>query len=251
MTSDDLLPKAPLFPSTHWSSIEATRKTGTASDLQALGKLLMRYESTLLWYLKSKFSYSREEAQDLFQDFIHHRVVKKELFAKIQPLKGHQFRKFLLLTLHTFVVSQYRRRNALKRRPVNGLTSLDEFLETQALPAEPHHSKAFDVEWAKEVVARALHRMHEECKATRRMDIWGVFNNRLRKPILEGHVVQPYDELVQEFGFNSPSQAHNALVTGKRAFAKSLHAVVAEYTLNTSAIDQEIRELQFILSHAE
>jgi hypothetical protein len=239
------------FPSTHWSSIFAASSQDTEAGLKALGKLLSRYQPALTSYLEKKFFYNPEEAKDILHDFILNNVLKKDLISKIKPMKGYQFRRFLLCSLHTFTVSDYRRKTALKRKPRNGLTSLDEIADTDATLSVPPQSEEFDIAWAKTVISEALRRMHEDCKASSRLDIWGVFENRLLRPLLEGKELQPYEQLVQEFGFKSPAQAHNVLVTAKRAFARCLEQVVGEYAAEPSAVQQEIRELQLILCHAK
>jgi hypothetical protein len=239
------------FPSTHWSSILAAGTHDTEDGLKALGKLLSRYEPALTGYLEKKFFYNPEEAKDIFQEFILQNVLKRELISKIRPMKGYQFRRFLLCSLHTFTVSDYRRKTALKRKPRNGLTSLDEIADTDASLSVAPQSEEFDVAWAKTVISEALRRMHEDCKANNRLDIWGVFENRLLRPLLEGQELQSYEDLVREFGFKSPAQAHNVLVTAKRAFARCLEQIVGEYAVEPNAVQQEIRELQLILCHAK
>jgi hypothetical protein len=53
---------------------------------------------------------------------------------------------------------------------------------------------------------------------------------------------------VEKFGFRSPTEASNALVTAKRMFVRALRAVVAEYARDENGIDREIEELRAILS---
>lgn len=243
-------PKPAGFPSTHWSSVLAAAESTSEKGLQALGNLLTRYQPALTFYLQKKFFYKEEEAKDIFHDFVLQNILKRELISQLRPMKGYEFRRFLLCSLHTFAISQYRRRTAQKRRPTEGLTSLDELTDVDLNSGETPKSGDFDVAWARTVLQEALRRMYQECRTTNRMDIWGVFENRLRKPLLEGKPLQPYDELVKEFGFKSPAQAHNVLVTAKRSFARCLEQVVGEYALDKNAVEAEIRELQVILSHS-
>ena len=238
------------FPSTHWTTIIAAGKRETDAGLKALGKFLSRYEPALTSYLRRKFFYNEDEAKDLFHDFILQNVLRKELLAQARPMKGYQFRKFLLCAIHTFAVSEYRRRTALKRKPAQGLSSLEDLTETEFTSTDPTQSEEFDVAWARNVLTEALRRMHAECKATSRMDVWGVFENRLLGPMLEGRESQPYDQLVRQFGLKSPAQAHNVLVTAKRTFTRCLQQAVGEYAPDENAVQLEIRELQIILSHA-
>jgi hypothetical protein len=52
-----------------------------------------------------------------------------------------------------------------------------------------------------------------------------------------------YDELLNEFGFDSPAQASNALITVKRHFQRVLRQVVAEYADSEEQITEEIADL--------
>src|SRR6201999_3451227 len=87
----------------------------------------------------------------------------------------------------------------------------------------------FDVAWARQLLAEAIRRTKEECTASGRADVWGVFETRVLDPMLHDAEPLGYDELVKRFGLTSPTQASNLLVTGKRTFARVLRALVAEY----------------------
>jgi len=95
-----------------------------------------------------------------------------------------------------------------------------------------------------------LQRTQTECEATGRTNFWGLFEVRVVGPLLRGEPPPAYDELVARFGFQSPLQASNALTTAKRIFTRALHAVVAEYAESEEAVEEELRELRAILSHA-
>ncbi len=237
------------FPSTHWSSVLAAGGPGGEEGLKVLGNLLKRYQAALVGYIRRKFLCKEEEAADLFQEFVLQIVLKKELIRQAQPTKGYQFRKFLLSSLHKFAISEYRRRNAKKRAPVSGLSSLDEISENHQEIAADDTGDEFDVAWARAILGEALTRMKEECEQTSRSEVWGVFDHRLRRPILDGAEVLPYEELVERYHFTSPAQAHNVLVTAKRMFARHLRLVISEYVADESATEVELRELQLILSH--
>jgi hypothetical protein len=56
--------------------------------------------------------------------------------------------------------------------------------------------------------------------------------------------------VVVRFGFKSPTEASNALVTAKRMFVRALRSVVAEYATDEAGINGEIEELRAILSRA-
>ena len=90
--------------------------------------------------------------------------------------------------------------------------------------------------------------MKAETKSNQRDDIWGVFESRILLPTTEGRPVVDYQDLVQKFGFRSPTQAANALITGKRMYTRILRSVVAEYALNEEDAEAEIRDLERVLA---
>lgn len=247
-----LFPSAPetnRFPEPAWSSIVAAMDAENDHDRKALGDLLTTYRASLLSYLENKFFYTADFAEDLLHDFILH-LIKSDLLAKFRPAKSNDFKKYLLCTLHTFAVSQYRRRTTLKRKPTNGLVALDELVETQHPTVAGDVTSGLDVEWAQEILSEALQRMRKDCEANGRSDIWRVFENRLLKPILDGDEPQGYEDLVREFKMASPAQAHNLLITAKRSCARFINEVVREHTIAQSGAEDGIQQLECIFSEA-
>ena len=80
--------------------------------------------------------------------------------------------------------------------------------------------------------------------------MWGVFECRVAEPTLQGSPPADYAELVRRFHLQSPSQASNVLMTGKRMYARALRAVVGEYAEDRQEIESEIEELRQILAGA-
>ena len=90
--------------------------------------------------------------------------------------------------------------------------------------------------------------MRDECEKSGRADVWGVFQSRLLAPILEGVEPIPYEDLVRQWGLQSPSHASNLLITAKRMFARAIRVVVGEYVAGGDDSESEIRELMEILA---
>ena len=80
------------------------------------------------------------------------------------------------------------------------------------------------------------------------MQLWGIFESRVVGPTLEGALPVDYAHLVEQFGFQSPSQASNALTTAKRMYARALRSAVGRYAQNEEEIEAEIKELKEILA---
>lgn len=237
------------FPSFKWPRIAAAMDSSTEAGAKALGDLLMEYRTALAGYLETKFFYDPHQAEDLVAEFILH-LIKNNLLARFRRIQGADFNKFVICLLHTFAISQHRRKTTLKRRPAKGFTSLDDLPEQEAPYVDRELWNVLDLEWARNVLAEALGRMKNDCAANNRRDIWGIFEHRLLKPIFEGEKPQPYSALVREFNLSSPAQAHNLLITAKRSCARFILQVTGEYTAAKKNREPVLEELECIFSAA-
>ena len=216
-----------------------------ARHSDAMQTLMLRYLPALKIHLICRWRVSVEQAEDWLQEFLSVKVVEQRLIGQASKEKG-RFRNFLRATLDAFVISQMRRENARKRR-ARHITDLDA-AEREPHACGPEPTDAFDMAWAREVISQAVDQMRAECEKSNRCDLWGLFQTRVLGPIADGTPVPPYQELVERFGYRSPLQAANALVTAKRMFQRNLRAVLAEYVEEEAEIDNEISELQSILA---
>jgi len=231
------------LPSTHWSEIASASHNRQQKGREALDCLLIRYQAALLAHISLKFRATEDVAQDLLQSFVAEKILENELLAQANPARG-RFRTFLLNALDRFVVSQQRKERAQKRAPGAGFVPLDRLQtkdEPQWLDPPDHRAEAL---WAQAVIAAALLNMRNECETSNHMDIWGVFEGRLLSAVLEDSPGTGYEELIQRFGFKSPSHAFNALNTAKRMFKRHLRSVIAEYARGDREVEEELRELK-------
>ena len=234
------------FPSTHWSCIDRARAEGTAGARPALAEVLRRYQPALSRYLIVGRRIDPHEADDLTQGFISSEILERQLVCRAQPERG-RFRGLLLTALDRYVSRDRRSGKALKRAPERGV-SLEDLSPVDApAVAGPTPSDAFDLEWARQVIDQALKGMREECETSRRPDLWAVFEGRVLAPALEGVEPIPYEQLVRRFSLQSPRQASNVVITGKRMFARHLAAVIGQYAV-ADEIEGEVGDLLRILS---
>ncbi len=161
----------------------------------------------------------------------------------VWPIRRGKFRSFLLTVLDRYVIDEQRRHSALKRQPTQ---EMEEAIDQPVRGDAP--SSAFDVEWARQILAEAIRRMREECQRSGRDDMWNVFQERIVLPATEGAEPTDYETLVRRYGFQSPAQASNVMITSKRMYARHLRAVVGEYVDDPNEIDAELRDLHRIVS---
>ena len=239
------------FVTTPWSLVIAAGSLDEEAGRKALGELVRLYKPALTFYLRKKLCGDDEHlADDLFSAFVEKILVGKELVGKAHPRQGHQFRQFIMTALHRFAITELRRLQTLKRQPPEGIESLERLLEYDGAELAITGPADFDVAWARNVVAEALRRMEDDCLKSGRAEVWGVFEHRLRAPILDGVPPMPYAQLIQRFGFESPAQAYNVLGVAKRKFEQHLREVISGYVADWNSVDAELRELQVILAHA-
>jgi RNA polymerase sigma-70 factor (ECF subfamily) len=225
------------FPTTHWSLVV---EAGNARDAKrmALERLLRTYLPPLRTYLVYTKGFRNEEAEDLLQSFIADQILERGLLQSAEQDRG-RFRSFILTALDNFCINQWRFEKAKKRRPKRKV-SLDEALTVADPTASP--GDVFDLAWARQVLAQAIHLMKAECQRSR-PELWRLFEARVLAPALHGESPLPYAQMVQDFGFVSPMQAANAIVTANRMFARMLRSVIGHYAKDPQEVEEEIRDL--------
>jgi RNA polymerase sigma-70 factor (ECF subfamily) len=236
------------LPATDWSLVARAGLSGEQTGLGFLNELLSRYRPALKAHLVLKKKFPPTQADDLIQGFLSTKVLDDGLVSRADPEKG-KFRTILLTALDNYVISVIRHDGAKKRSPEQGFVSLDDSADQFGAVQPP--PDPFDVAWANEVIVEALRRVKVECAASGRSAYWSVFDCRVVAPIFDGAEALPYEQVVEKFGFRSPTEASNALVTAKRMFVRALRAVVAEYARDEDGVDKEIEELRAILSRVD
>ena len=236
------------LPTTDWSLVAHAGLPVEQTGLESLNELLSRYRPALKAHLVLKKKFPPAQADDLIQGFLSTKVLDEGLVSRADPRKG-KFRTILLTALDNYVISVIRHDAAKKRSPEQGFVSLDETADQFGAVEPP--PDPFDVAWANEIIMEALRRVKAECTASGRSAYWSVFESRVVAPTDDGIQPLSYEQVVARFGFRSPTEASNALVTAKRMFVRALRAVVAEYARDEDGVDKEIEDLRAILSRVD
>ncbi len=235
-------------PETCWSLVmrAGEQKDGTGAD--ALDELLRLYLPVLKAHLVYQFRVDAHTAEDITQSFVADKVIRKNLIGKADRSRG-KFRNFLLKVFSNYVISRLRREKRRAESPDGpSNVNLDEHPDAVACSDDP--SGAFAVRWAQQTVNEALRRMQTRCESQDLGKVWRVFELRIVGPVLGTGKPPPYEQLVRELGFESPSQASNALITAKRMFKRVLREVVRDTVDSERQTEVEVRELRGILADA-
>jgi len=238
----DALPGLVRFPTTRWSLVDRAGRAGPAAEREALGQLLARYLPALRSHLVYSKRLQPADADDVLQDFVAGKVLERALIAKADQQLG-KFRTFLLTALDRFLLNRIRGEQAQKRAAAAAVNLGDE----DGMVAAHGGADAYDVEWARQVLDQAVGRMRAECQAAGRDEVWGLFECRVLAMLEPDAEPIEYGELVRRFGFQSPSQASNTLVTAKRMYARVLRSVIGEYARDAAEVEAEIDELHRVL----
>ena len=229
------------WPPTEWSASGRIPER-VDRDPETLNELILKYQTPLKAYFLAAFPGMEAEADELLQDFLEDRILKKGWLDKAEEKRG-RFRDFLKISLKNFV------RDRLRKAHPEVVSMSEPGFD---LAAEESGSETLDLEWARAVLSEALKRMELDCRRpcrnkASRLQAWETFRLRLVKPILEGTDPIGYEDLVDRLGIGSPFAARNLLVSAKRIFSRHLKAVIAEYEEGGEAARTELDDLRQFL----
>ena len=231
-------PETPGFQPTQWTLVAEAGDPAHPLHDEALSQLLHLYRPALCSHLIRRRRLPPEQADDMLQEFIVRKILQYNLPARADRTRG-KFRTLLLSALDNFV-----RTRCAAEDPCGSLPESHDASDDSPSPDE-----SFDIPWARQVLHEAMRRMRAECHQTGRHDLWDVFESRIVAPALEGVTPVDYQTLVIRHKLQSPMQASNILMTGKRTFERTLRLVISEYATEDE-IEIEIIELRQILSRA-
>lgn len=229
------------FPATSWTLIRQTQGLSATQRAAALEVLLQRYWKPIYAYFRSQ-SKSRDEAEELTQEFLCG-FVEHDPLVDIDATKG-RFRDWLRACLANFLISQRRRETAAKRRPMQGVLSLENLQAADGAAFEPaiHDSpdQAFADAWRRDLIQRALQVVKQEAHvADRDLDV-RVFLDYYRHTAEQ----QPtWQEIADRHGLSDWKHASRRADWVKTRLGKALRREVACYVETEQEVDEEIGEL--------
>ena len=232
--------KSTIFPQTDWAALGRAAQ----ADAPSLEQLVKLYWQPLRIFLAATFPSLKDQAEVWLQDFAEDKLIREGWLRKADQNRG-RFRDFLKTSLRNFVLDRLNR-SEMKHPPV----SFEEL--EQELPQAEAVAEEFDLAWARTVLAETLRRMEADCldpaaDQPRRRQIWEMFRIRLLEPVFNDAPPPSYDELIEQFGLKSPTDASNTLLSAKRIFKAHLGKVIKEYAGQDAAAALEIKALEDFL----
>lgn len=229
------------FPTTHWSELERIGQSGDESIGKHLDRLLSVYMPPLKEFLVRGRGYSPDEADDVLQGFVVDRIIQGRLIAKADQERG-KFRTLLIAALKNYAFNVRRR----ERRGGEVTPLASDRLETVCASDDP--CGIFEIAWAKQLVSDALRQMEQYCCQSKRTDIWDVFYMQVVQPIYNNTQRPSYKDIVHRFRCESPTQACNIVITGKRIFSRILRELIQDYVRDSSLVEEEFQDLRRIIA---
>ncbi|HXJ59572.1 MAG TPA: sigma-70 family RNA polymerase sigma factor, partial [Verrucomicrobiae bacterium] len=164
---------SPVFATTHWSVVLATRGTDASRATVALERLCTVYWYPLYAYLRRR-GHGDHDAQDLTQGFFAH-LLKRGSIQKADRERG-RFRSFLLASLNYFVADERDHAAAAKRGGGRELFSLDAEEAENRYRLEPvderNPEKIFEQRWAMTLLDQVLARLAQEFTESGKGDLF-------------------------------------------------------------------------------
>ena len=237
-----------VFRTTHWSEIRKIKTWSRTRQKVIIDSLIRQYWKPVYCYLRLR-GYDNERAKDLTQGFSHEIVLGKHLIERADETKG-RFRTLLLRTLDHYRISVQRAETAGKRRPTEGVASLEDFDEASLPVASKgmQPDEAFAYFWASTLLDEVVAEVRQGCLQDNKQIHWDLFRARVLEPTVSGKVPPPLQELCKRFGINHETKASNIIVTVKRRFQRAISARVRQHVNSKEEVAQEIRDLMEILS---
>jgi len=236
------------FWTTHWSEIRNARTQDDVRRRAIIDALVGKYWKPVYCFLRQK-GYSNEAAKDLTQGFFHEIVLGRHLVQQADETKG-RFRTFLLTALDNYVTSAHRADVARRRRPKDGIVSLEEFDQVSMSWAakDQKPEELFAYVWASVLMDDVLAEVKDGCFRDDKGVHWEVFRDRVLSPIMDGAEPCPITELCDRFGIKSKAQVSNMIVTVKRRFQVAMNYRILQHVDSDDEVEQEIQDLMNILS---
>ena len=238
------------FVTTRWSLIlsAAHSEDGQQEARDALAELCRIYWRPIFSFVHRR-GYSKEDAQDLTQDFFW-MILEHNWLKRADPDRG-RFRSFLLKSLQNFLINASEKTHTRKRGGDVKFVSWDDWMAEapSPLPISPQAlnslppERLFDLRWATTVVEQALRRLREECETKGRLRLFNALSSYLTAERDE----VSYANLSSVLGL-AETAVTRQLHSMRQRYRSLLRDEVAHTVANPADVEDEIRHLCGVLA---
>ncbi len=210
---------------------------------QALDRIVAVYWKPVYKYIRLRWLKSKEDAQDLTQEFFA-RVIEKDFLAGYDPGRA-RLRTFLRTCVDALVANEVRAARRLKRGgatvvlPLDFLTAEGE-LSPPAASASGNPDELFEKEWVRSLFSLAVEELQKECERRGKLSHFRLFERYDLEDSEERRL--SYRDLALEFGLEV-TDVTNYLAYVRREFRRIALALLREMTANEEEFRREARAL--------
>lgn len=232
------------FGETAWSIVLAAGNASEPRASEALAELCRIYWPPVYGYLR-RGGYSRDDAQDLTQNFFLH-IMQEQTFRRASPSRG-RFRSFLLGALTRCLADEQAHLRAIKRGGRAQFVSMDEVaaeeMHHQRITIDLTPAESLDARWASVLLERALGKVRTEFSAQGKTQTFDALS-----PFLTGDKPNiSYQEVAEGMGI-----AIGAVKTHihrlRRQFATAVRQEVMQTVSAPHEVDDELRQLRGVFA---
>jgi RNA polymerase sigma factor (sigma-70 family) len=233
------------FVTTRWSLILSAATLGKEEQQarDALAEICRTYWRPIFSFVCRR-GYSKEDAQDLTQDFFV--VILEQNWLQHADSKRGRFRSLLLRSLQNFLINAAEKTHARKRGGDLEFVSWDNWAAEEpnqlSVPAHALDSlppeRVFDLSWATTVVERALQHLREECESKGKLWLFRALSCHLTEERDE----VSYSNLSAELGV-AEAVVKKQMHKMRQRYRCLLRAEVSRTVENPADVDDEIRYL--------
>jgi DNA-directed RNA polymerase specialized sigma24 family protein len=227
-----------VFPPTRTSVVDDLASVDPQARAAAYDALARSYWQPVYAYIRLRRRRTREDAQDLTQEFFA-RVFEREYLARYDVSKA-RFRTFVRTCLDGFLANDAQSAARLKRGGGFVIDSVDVArfdadLAVHVRSEDPDPERWFHREWVRSLFADAVERLRAHCDARGHAIAFTLFTRYDVEP--EGAAPRPtYAQLARETGL-AVTDVTNELAWARRAFRE----IVLERLRTICASDAEFR----------
>jgi RNA polymerase sigma factor (sigma-70 family) len=230
------------FTTTHWSLVLEAQGESPAAQ-RALEILCRTYWRPLYGFARRQ-GLTREEAQDLIQEFFA-RLLEHKNLDTVRREKG-RLRSYLLVSLKRFLGSERQRASGVKRYESGPHIPLDELLESEAADFELAENlsadQLYERHWALSVLEQVLTRLESEYKAAGNAPLF----DRLKEFLVGEHSRPLQAEIGTQLGMteNAVKQAFHRF---RQRYRILLREEIAHTVAQPGDVEDELRHLISVL----
>ena len=229
------------FPATRHSVLMAAQSDDPAVRSRAIETVVTTYWKPIYKYVRMRWSFSPEDAQDFTQEFFA-RLLAKDFLDSYDPQKG-RLRTFLRTCADRMYWNQSRDGRRQKRSGGESNLPLDfDGAERElSLTAKPESiEEYFEKEWIRSLFSLALERLCARCEESGKTIHFALFE---RYDLREENEPKPsYNQLASEFGLTI-TDVTNHLAWARREFRRSVLDQLRDMTASEEEFRREAQTL--------